>query len=142
MFSVSKASVLKRLQRSVASFQCQSRRCLLILRYNIASSVTARHQLFEAERLSRHLWLCYTPKHGSSLNMVSEIELSVFTRQCLWHRRIADIETLRSDTTPWATHRNAVAKPVNWRFTTKDARIRLKRLSDFGVKTQCFSFGM
>ena len=47
MFSVSKASVSNRLQRSVASFQCQSRRCLLILRYNIASSLTARHQLLE-----------------------------------------------------------------------------------------------
>ena len=47
MFSVSKASVSKRLQRSVASFQCQSRCCRATLRYNIANSLTARHQLLE-----------------------------------------------------------------------------------------------
>ena len=81
----------------------------------------------EASRLRRRLRLCYTPKHGSWLN-VAEIELSVFTRQCLGHRRISDIETLRKEASAWVSHRNTEMKRVNWRFTTEDAHIRLKRL--------------
>ncbi len=74
------------------------------------------------ERLEIH----YTPKHGSWLN-IAEIELSVLTKQCL-DRRIPDIETLRSETDQWARERNAGQKSVDWRFTTDQARIKLKRL--------------
>jgi hypothetical protein len=80
----------------------------------------------EAQRLESRLELVHTPKHGSWLN-IAEIELSVFSRQCL-SRRIPDLEMLRSEAAAWAAHRNQVAKPVNWRFTTQDARIKLKRL--------------
>ena len=55
------------------------------------------------------------------------IELSVFSRQCL-NRRIPDIEMLRSEAEAWQTHRNQTANRVDWRFTTQDARIKLKRL--------------
>lgn len=81
----------------------------------------------EASRLSNRLRICHTPKHGSWLN-IAEIELSVLTRQCVSHRRIPDVDTLRSEARAWASHRNAVAKGVDWQFTTEDARIRLKRL--------------
>jgi DDE superfamily endonuclease len=67
-----------------------------------------------------------TPKHGSWLNM-AEIEFSALQRQCL-DRRIADQETLRAEIKAWEVHRNEQAIKVNWRFTTTDARIRLKRL--------------
>ena len=80
----------------------------------------------EAERLSSRLQLVYTPKHGSWLN-IAEIELSVFSRQCL-NRRISDLETLRSEVEAWQAHRNQTANRVDWRFTTQDARIKLKRL--------------
>ena len=60
----------------------------------------------------------------------AEIELSVFSRQCL-SRRIPDL--LRSEAAAWAAHRNQVAKPVNWRFTTQDARIKLKRLTHLNL---------
>lgn len=91
------------------------------------SSLSKTFGTAEAERLCSRLEVVYTPKHGSWLN-IAEIELSVFRRQCLWHRRIPDVETLRREAKAWATHRNAVAKRVNWQFTTKDARIRLKKL--------------
>lgn len=68
----------------------------------------------------------YTPKHGSWLNM-AEIEFSALQRQGL-DRRIPDQETLKADIAAWATHRNQGSMTVNWRFTTTDARIRLKRL--------------
>ena len=80
----------------------------------------------EALRLSSRLALVHTPKHGSWLN-IAEIELSVFSRQCL-NRRLSDLETLRSEAAAWQQHRNQNAGPVDWRFTTDDARIKLKRL--------------
>ena len=80
----------------------------------------------QARRLCSRLQLVHTPKHASWLK-VAEIELNVLKRQCLC-RRIADIETLRRKVEAWASHRNAVAKPVDWRFTTEDACIQLKKL--------------
>jgi hypothetical protein len=80
----------------------------------------------EAHRIARKLVLCHTPKHGSWLNM-AEIELSVLSRQCL-NRRISDIDTMRAITRSWSTARNGCGTTVDWRFTTHDARIKLKRL--------------
>ena len=58
---------------------------------------------------------------------MAEIELSVLSRQCL-DRRIPDADTLIQEIAAWEQARNANAQPVNWRFTTPDARIKLKRL--------------
>lgn len=80
----------------------------------------------EARRIAEKLEIHYTPKHGSWLNM-AEIELSVLSRQCL-NRRIPDQPTLKHEVAAWETQRNAAASTVNWRFTTDDARIKLKRL--------------
>jgi len=80
----------------------------------------------EARRIARKLELHYTPKHGSWLNM-AEIELSVLSRQCL-QRRIAAADTLQSEVAAWASARNERATTVDWRFTTDDARVKLKRL--------------
>ena len=80
----------------------------------------------EAKRLSDKLEIHHTPKHGSWLN-IAEIELSVLSRQCL-DRRIPDPATLRTEVTAWEDRRNGRAIGVDWRFTTADARIKLKRL--------------
>jgi len=80
----------------------------------------------EARRIAEKLEIHYTPKHGSWLNM-AEIELSVLSRQCL-KRRIPDQPTLRHEVAAWESQRNGAASTVNWRFTTADARIKLKRL--------------
>ena len=91
--------------------------------------IASLYKAFPAEdalRLASRLELVHTPKHGSWLN-IAEIELSVFSRQCL-NRRISDLETLRSETQAWQKHRNETAGPVDWRFTAEDARIKLKRL--------------
>jgi len=80
----------------------------------------------EAKRLADKLELHYTPKHGSWLN-IAEIELSVLSRQCL-NRRVPDDATLTSDVTAWYERRNGADSTVDWRFTTADARIKLKRL--------------
>lgn len=89
----------------------------------------ALYQAFEpavAWRLLERLEIHHTPKHGSWLNM-AEIELSVLSQQCL-NRRIPDTATLTREIAAWQQARNADPRPVNWRFTTADARIKLKRL--------------
>jgi DDE superfamily endonuclease len=80
----------------------------------------------EARRLAERLEIHYTPKHGSWLN-IAEIELSVLNGQCL-RRRIPTIESMRCEISAWQKHRNNRGAPINWRFTTEDARIKLTRL--------------
>ena len=80
----------------------------------------------EARRLAERLEIHYTPEHGSWLNM-AEIEFSVLYEQCL-SRRIGSEEVLKSEITAWKAGRNEARATVNWRFTTDDARIKLKRL--------------
>ena len=80
----------------------------------------------EAKRLADKLEIHYTPKHGSWLNM-AEIELRVLARQCL-DRRLPDRATLEREVAAWEAERNAAARGVDWRFTTADARIKLKHL--------------
>jgi len=80
----------------------------------------------EARRLLAKLDIHYTPKHGSWLNM-AEIELSILSRQCL-DRRIPDQATLKRETAAWQEKRNAIARPMEWRFNNEDARVKLKKL--------------
>ena len=80
----------------------------------------------EARRLARRLEIHYTPKHGSWLN-VAEIELSALNSQCL-DRRIPDIDRMRKEVAAWEVDRNNRAATIDWRFTTEDARIKLKRI--------------
>ncbi len=80
----------------------------------------------EAKRIWDKLEFHYTPKHGSWLNM-AEIELSVLSRQCL-DRRIPDQDALRRETAAWAERRNTAKATIEWRFTTADARVKLRKL--------------
>ena len=80
----------------------------------------------QARRIAERFEIHHTPKHGSWLN-VAEIELSVLSRQCL-DRRIESIDELLKELEPWSEERNDRAVGVKWRFTTADARIKLRRL--------------
>jgi hypothetical protein len=80
----------------------------------------------EARRLAERIEFHYTPKHGSWLN-VAEIELSALASQCL-DRRIASLGVLIQEIDAWQTHRNNRRAPIDWQFTTAEARIKLKRL--------------
>ena len=80
----------------------------------------------KARRLLERLEIHYTPKHGSWLNM-AEIEFSILSKQCL-DRRIPDQATLKREIAAWEVERNDYATPMQWRFTTEQARIKLKRL--------------
>jgi hypothetical protein len=80
----------------------------------------------EARRLTERIEIHYTPKHGSWLD-IAEIELSVLKRQCL-AGRTPTIEKLRAKVMAWNSDRNNRQTKVDWRFTTKESRIKLKRL--------------
>jgi transposase len=80
----------------------------------------------EALRLLSRLEIHYTPKHGSWLNM-AEGEFSILQRQCL-DRRIATPEVLQQEIAAWESRRNQSKVGANWKFTTADARIKLRRL--------------
>jgi hypothetical protein len=87
------------------------------------------YEIFAPEK-AKSLWdrfhFVYTPKHGSWLNM-AEIELNVLNGQCL-NRRIDKLATVIKECNAWQKHRNNMNAKINWQFTTKDARIKLKRL--------------
>ena len=80
----------------------------------------------EARRLAQRLEIHHTPKHGSWLNM-AEIALSVLARQCL-DERMENQEKLARAVAAWEQSRNTTATRIDWRFTTADARIKLKHL--------------
>ena len=80
----------------------------------------------EAKRLAARFEFHYTPKHGSWLNM-AEIELSALSRMCL-DRRIPSKGALIREVSAWESERNTKSVTVEWRFTTDDARIKLKKL--------------
>ena len=80
----------------------------------------------EARRLLDKLEFHYTPKHGSWLNM-AEIEFSLLSRQCMSDRMV-DREYLTQEVAAWVKNRNSSKSEMNWRFTTEDARIKLKHL--------------
>lgn len=92
-------------------------------------SIGSLYEAFEPAKafsLAQRLEIHHTPKHGSWLN-IAEIELSALTRQCL-DRRIADLDILNAELAAWQNTVNADQRQVNWQFTTKDARTKLKHL--------------
>lgn len=93
--------------------------------HNIASLYEA-FEPCEARRLAKRLDIHYPHKDGSWRNM-SEIELSVLKDQCL-DRRITNMETMRTEIAAWERDRNNSTKKIEWRFTTQDAKVKLKRL--------------
>lgn len=80
----------------------------------------------EARRIAAKIEWHYTPEHGSWLD-VAECELSVLKRQCL-KRRLPTLEVVEREANIWQEQRNQAQVGVDWRFTTDDARIKLKRL--------------
>ena len=90
------------------------------------SSLYAAFKPEEARRIAERIEIHYTPKHGSWLDM-AEIEIGVMVRQCL-NRRIPDQDALKREIKAWQDQRNQRGVRVDWRFTTQDARVKLKSL--------------
>jgi hypothetical protein len=87
----------------------------------------AFYEVFEpqkARQLVQRIEFCYTPKHGSWLN-IAENELSSMTRQCIANERFGDIETLRQATVAWSIDVNSTQRGVDWQMKIDDARCKL-----------------
>ena len=73
----------------------------------------------------RHLWqrfkVHYTPKHGSWLNQ-AEIEIGLFSRQCLGTRRLPSLAFLEAQARAWNQRINDAQTKIDWRFSRQDAR--------------------
>ncbi len=91
-----------------------------------ASAFYETFEPMEAKRLWDRFEFVYTPKHGSWLDM-SEIELHVLNGQCL-NRHIAKMKKVKEEVEAWQTNRNNKNSKINWQFTNKEARVKLKRL--------------
>jgi hypothetical protein len=90
----------------------------------------AFYEAFEPGRARAYLKrmrFCYTPKHGSWLN-VAECELSCLTSQCLSDRRIGELTELQTEIATWSDKTNAKQRGVDWQFRIENARVKLKRL--------------
>lgn len=107
----------------------QAEKLVLVMDNLNTHTIAALYEAFppaEARRLVEKLEIHYTPKHGSWLNM-AEIELSVLSQHPL-SQRIGDQTELQRQVEAWQQRRNGKAVKVDWRFTTADARIKLKHL--------------
>jgi hypothetical protein len=107
----------------------QARKVKLVCDNLNTHSIASLYEAFpaaEAHRLARRLEIIHTPRNGSWLNG-AEIELSILARQCL-DRRIGSEAEMDSECAAWERERNAEGSRVVWRFTTEDARVKLKHL--------------
>lgn len=91
-----------------------------------ASAFYETFEPMEAKRLWDRFEFVFTPKHGSWLNM-AEIEFHVLNGQCL-NRHINSIKKIKEEVAAWKENRNNKNSKINWQFTNKDARIKLKKL--------------
>ena len=91
-----------------------------------ASAFYENFKPVEAKKLWDRFEFVYTPKHGSWLNM-AEIELHVLNGQCL-NRHISTMKKIKDEVEGWQINRNNKNSKINWQFTNKEARVKLKRL--------------
>lgn len=84
---------------------------------------------FYGEEKGTKLWsrfeIHFTPKHASWLDQ-AEIEIGIYSRQCLGKSRIGCINELRKKTNAWNKKVNKKKLKINWKFTTKKAREKFK----------------
>lgn len=93
-------------------------------------TIGAFYEAFEpiqARQYVRRIDFCFTPKHGSWLN-IAENELSCMTRQCLHGRRIGELSELKQEIAAWSIDVNNMQKGVDWQMKADDARLKLKSI--------------
>jgi len=107
----------------------KAKRITLVMDNYSTHAASAFYETFrpkEAKRLWDRFEFVFTPKHGSWLNM-AEIELHVLNGQCL-NRHISTMEKIKEEVYAWETQRNNKNSKINWQFTNKEARVKLKKL--------------
>ncbi len=117
------------IKRIADDFYTKAKKITLVMDNFGTHTASAFYETFEpqeAKRLLDRFEFIFTPKHGSWLNM-AEIELNVLNGQCL-NRHISTIKIVKEEVYAWGKDRNNKNKKINWQFTNKEARVKLKRL--------------
>ena len=118
------------MRRLVEEHYPQAQKIRVVMDNLSTHSGAAFYESFPAEmagKLARRIEFVYTPVHGSWLNNMVEVEISVLVRQCLG-RRLPEIEKLEREAKAWCKERNRVGVSVDWRFRKEDVRIKLRSL--------------
>ena len=92
-------------------------------------SIASLYKAFEpavARRIAQRLEIHYTPIHAFWLNM-AEIEIGILSKQCL-SQSLSSFKDMERQVNAWQFHRNSLCSTVFWRFTTHDARCKLRKL--------------
>jgi hypothetical protein len=95
------------------------------LRTHSKKSLTDFYGEDEGSGIWNRFEMHYTPKHASWLDQ-AEIEIGIYSRQCLGKSRIKNIEELRERTKAWNKEVNRKKLKINWKFTTKDAKAKFR----------------
>jgi hypothetical protein len=77
----------------------------------------------------------HTPTHGSWLNQ-AEIEIGLFSRQCLGTRRIADLKTLRREARAWNRRTNRAKVRIHWKFDRRAARRKFRYKKNYFKRSE------
>jgi hypothetical protein len=85
--------------------------------------------------LWRRLTVHHTPEHGSWLNQ-AEIEIGLYSRQCLGHRRIPDLSQLKQESTAWNRRVNRDRLLIQWNFSRQDAHRVFHYQSNFFTRSE------
>src|SRR5664280_3425619 len=94
------------------------------LNIHCRKSLTDHYGEIPGTNLWNRFTVHYTPKHGSWLNQ-AEIEIGLFSRQCLGKRRIGGIVNLRRQAKAWNRRANSDHITIRWKFTRKQVRLKL-----------------
>ena len=101
------------------------------LRSHTRKSLTNLYGAAVGGEIGERFTVHYTPTHGSWLHQ-AEIEIGLFSRQCLGTRRIPDLKTLRRESRAWNRRMNRDRITINWQFNRRAARRK------FGYKRKYF----
>lgn len=115
--------------KGIAEQYSKAKKITLVMDNFKTHSASAFYETFapqEAKKLWDRFEFVFTPKHGSWLNM-AEIELHVLNGQCL-NRRLPTINIIKEEVNAWQNDRNNKNSKINWQFTNKEARVKLKKL--------------
>ena len=79
----------------------------------------------KGQKIWERFQIHYTPKHASWLNQ-AEIEIGIYSKQCLGFRRIKSLTELKYISRKWSKQANKEKLKINWKFTSKMAKEKFK----------------
>lgn len=79
----------------------------------------------KADKIWSRFTVHYTPTHASWLNQ-AEIQIGVFSSQCIGRRRISSMDELKREAAAWRRAANRKKLKIRWKFTVRDARKKFR----------------